>query len=154
MPNTESIVQKQYNKTKPALNTTKPNTTTKREKAPDDQLSPRRRWLVCGPKGPSSDDLGIELSYEACAGIGRGWTRRPRGMSHYDMEDERDLESATKREIMGNKRENASALTYMAWDARVARELGIPYHDVKMTHFEELASWGSTEKEGESRRLI
>jgi len=52
-----------------ALNTTKPNTTTKREKAPDAQLSPRSRCLVCGPKGPSYDDLGIEISYETCAGM-------------------------------------------------------------------------------------
>jgi hypothetical protein len=55
---------------------------------------------------------------------------------------------------MGTKMENVSALTYMAWDDRVAKELGIPYHNVEMTHFEELASWGSTGKEGESRRLI
>lgn len=151
MSNEASIVQKQLNKRKSAaLNTTKPNTTTKREKAPDAQLSPRSRCLAGGPKGPKVyDDLGFELSYEACAGISRGWTRRPRGKSYYDMEDERDLERARKREIMGTRREHVSALTYMAWDDRVARELGIPYHKVEMKHFEELASRGFVGKEGE-----
>jgi hypothetical protein len=43
---------------------------------------------------------------------------------------------------MDTKRENVSAMTYIAWDDRVARELSIPYHNVEMTHFEELASWG------------
>ncbi len=151
MSNKASIVQKQLNKRKSAaLNSTKPNTTTKREKAPDAQLSPRSRCLAGGPKGPKVyDDLGFELSYEACAGISRGWTRRPRGMSYYDMEDKRDLERARKREIMGTRREYVSALTYMAWDDRVARELGIPYHKVEMKHFEELASRGFIGKEGE-----
>lgn len=49
---------------------------------------------------------------------------------------------------MDTKRENVSAMTYIAWDDRVARELGIPYHNVEMTHFEELASRGFVGKEG------
>lgn len=65
------------------------------------------------------------------------------------MEEERDLERARKLEIMGTRREHVSALTYMAWEDRVARELGIPYHKVEMKHFEELASRRFIPKEGE-----
>jgi len=65
------------------------------------------------------------------------------------MLDEKDRENARKREIMGTVRENVSALTYMAWDDRVSRELGIPYHKVEMKHFEMLAERGFVGKEGE-----
>jgi hypothetical protein len=65
------------------------------------------------------------------------------------MEDERDREHARKREIMGTKRDNVSALASMAWNDRVARELGIPYHKIEMKHFEELARRGFVGKEGE-----
>jgi len=112
--------------------------------------SPRSHCLVGGPNGPKIfDDFGFELSYEACAGIGRGGIRRPRGKNYYDMEDERDRERARKMKIMGTKRDNVSALTSMAWDDRVARELGIPYHKVEMKHFEELAERGFVGKDGE-----
>jgi hypothetical protein len=108
------------------------------------------RCLAGGPNGPKVyDELGFELFYEKCAGINRGAIRRPRGQKYYDMLDERDLENARKREIMGTKKENVSALTSMAWDDRVARELGIPYHKVEMKHFEELAKRGFVGKEGE-----
>ena len=50
---------------------------------------------------------------------------------------------------MGTVKDHVSALTHMAWDDRVARELGIPYHKVEMEHFEELAKRGFVGKEGE-----
>jgi hypothetical protein len=118
------------------------------------KLAPEAAASQAVPKIPKfTDDFGFELSYEACAGISRGWTRRPRGMSYYNMEDQRDLEHARKREIMGTKRENVSALTCMAWDDMGARELGIPYHKVEMMHFEELATRGFVGKEGESEAV-
>jgi hypothetical protein len=133
-----------------ALNAAKPIPTTKRDSNSHAKQSPRSRCLAGGPNGPKIfDDLGFELSYEACAGIVRGGIRRPRGKNYYDMEDERDRERTRKMEIMGTKRDNVSALTSMAWNDRVARELGIPYHKVEIKHFEELAERGFVGKDGE-----
>ncbi|KAH8778110.1 hypothetical protein BGZ57DRAFT_349304 [Hyaloscypha finlandica] len=133
-----------------ALNATKSTSAKKLDSPSLFKTSPRSRCLAGGPKGPKVyDDLGFELSYEACAGISRGGICRPRGKKYYDMEDERARERTRQREIMGTERNNVSALTFMAWNDRVARELGIPYHKVEMKHFEELAKRGFVGKEGE-----
>jgi len=58
-------------------------------------------------------------------------------------------ERKRKGEIMGTPEEKQSALTSIAWDDRVARELGIMYHKVEMKHFEELSRRGFVAKEGE-----
>lgn len=36
----------------------------------------------------------------------------------------------------GPDKNERSALTYMLWDDRVSRHLGIPYHKVELRHFE------------------
>jgi hypothetical protein len=64
------------------------------------------------------------------------------------MQKERE-EQIRKCEIMGTPREQVSAMTLMAWDDRVARELGIDYHKVEMKHFEELKRRGFVAQEGE-----
>ena len=65
------------------------------------------------------------------------------------MLEKESQEDARKGEIMGTARENVSALTHMAWNDRVSRELGIPYHKVEMKHFEELARSGFVGRPGE-----
>lgn len=65
------------------------------------------------------------------------------------MLKEESRENARKGEIMGTPQENVSALTSMAWNDRVSRELGIPYHKVEMKHFEELARRGFVGRPGE-----
>lgn len=42
-----------------------------------------------------------------------------------------------------------SALTLMAWDERVSRDLGIPFHTVVMEHFEEWQEKGFVPEPGE-----
>ena len=73
-----------------ALNTTKPNTTTKREKAPDAQLSPEAAALSAAPKVPVMMISASRFHTKHAQAWSR-MTRRPRGMSCYDMEDEHDL---------------------------------------------------------------
>lgn len=70
------------------------------------------------------------------------------------MVDKELEEDRRKAVIMGTPREKASAFTYMAWDDRVARELGISYHKVKMKDYEELARRGFKGRRRNSSRLI
>ncbi len=65
------------------------------------------------------------------------------------MLEQEATEKARKIESMGTKKEKVSALTLAAWNDRVARELGIMYHQVEMKHFEILAQRGFVAKEGE-----
>jgi hypothetical protein len=58
-------------------------------------------------------------------------------------------ETRRKCEIMGTIRDHVSAVTHMAWEDRVARELGKPYHTVTMADFEEVARKGIKFGQGE-----
>ncbi|KAH7336103.1 hypothetical protein BKA65DRAFT_27942 [Rhexocercosporidium sp. MPI-PUGE-AT-0058] len=119
-----------------------------RKPSPDAQ-SPRSQCVANGPNGPKVyDKLGFELSYDKCAEVGVV-RRQMKGARYYAMLDREDEEERRKGEIMGTKKEKVSAVTYMAWDDRVARELGIPYLEVEMKHYEELARTGFEGKEGE-----
>lgn len=112
-------------------------------------LSTRSKCVANGPNGPKVyDEAGFELSYKKCASVGRA-PRRSHGAQYFAMLEREAEESRRKEEIMGTRREHVSALTSMAWNDRVARELGIPYHKVEMKHFEELARRGFKAKEGE-----
>jgi hypothetical protein len=66
------------------------------------------------------------------------------------MDDERDLERSSKREIMGTKKKNLSALTYSPWDEGI----GHTYHEVEMTHLDELESGRLLERRVSPRLLI
>ena len=98
---------------------------------------------------PIYDSLGYELSPSRIQRASRRY-RKPYNYEAYEarMEKERE-ERIRKCEIMGTPWEQISALTLMAWDDRVARELGIEYHKVEMKHFEELKRRGFVAKEGE-----
>ena len=54
-----------------------------------------------------------------------------------------------KAELMGMNRNEVSAFSMMAWDDRVSRDLGIPYHKVKMEYFEEWYEKGFRAQPGE-----
>ena len=100
-------------------------------------------------KAPIYDSLGYELSPRK---IKRATA--PRRISHdsdgyMEMLRKDSEEGDRKCEIMGTAREQVSAMTLMAWQDRVARELGIAYHKVEMRHFEELREKGFVGKEGE-----
>jgi hypothetical protein len=94
--------------------------------------------------------LGYEISHAKCAAIMRCPYRRQRGgVKYIKMLEDEVRDRARKGEIIGTPKDKVFGVTYMAWNDRVARELGIPYHKVEMKHFEELAKRGFEPKEGE-----
>jgi len=110
---------------------------------------PVQRCLNKGPNGsPTYDSLGYELDYHAIAAS----TRRPRarsGKKYMEMLERERNEGDRKTELMGMNRNEVSAFSMMAWDDRVSRDLGIPYHKVKMEHFEEWYEKGFRAQPGE-----
>jgi len=108
------------------------------------------RCFAGGPNGPKVfDEAGFELSYAKCKKAMRPGIRRTAPDKYMQMLEDDAKEDARKCEIMGTPQMKVSALTGMAWDDRVARELGIPYHKVEMRHFEELHQKGFVGKQGE-----
>lgn len=68
-----------------------------------------------------------------------------------------------KREIMGTPKEEKGGLASFAWNERVSRNLGIPYHKVELAHFEKWKTDGFRAQprefddrfiSGEKRRLL
>lgn len=110
---------------------------------------PVQRCLNKGPNGsPTYDSLGYELDYHAIAAA----TRRPRarsGKKYMEMLERERNEDDRKTELMGMNRNEVSAFSMTAWDDRVSRDLGIPYHKVKMEHFEEWYEKGFRAQPGE-----
>lgn len=110
---------------------------------------PVLRCLNKGPNGsPTYDSLGYELDYHAIAAS----TRRPRarsGKKYMEMLERERNEGDRKTELMGMNRNEVSAFSMMAWDDRVSRDLGIPYHKVKMEHYEEWYEKGFRAQPGE-----
>jgi hypothetical protein len=103
-----------------------------------------------GPTGPPVyDEMGFELDYDKVANSGR--RRRPgaRSLKYEEMLDQEQREDDRKAEIMGTSRNKTSALTLMAWDDRVSRDLGIPYHAVDLDDFEEWYRRGFRAADGE-----
>ncbi|KAI9767673.1 MAG: hypothetical protein M1840_005544 [Geoglossum simile] len=101
---------------------------------------PGEKIMKRGPTGPPVyDELGFEVDY---AKVAASWSRRPgcRSMNsdkYLDMLEREQREDDRKAEIMGTDKNKSSALTLMAWDDRISRDLGIPYHTVEMEDFEE-----------------
>lgn len=110
---------------------------------------PVQRCLNKGPNGsPTYDSLGYELDYHAIAAA----SRRPRarsGKKYMEMLERGQNEDDRKAELMGMNRNEVSAFSMMAWDDRVSRDLGIPYHKVQMEHFEEWYEKGFRAQPGE-----
>lgn len=142
-------------KSKVKAKTTKPTISKPAPKSkpkPQTQtLSPMSRILARGPNGPPVyDELGYEMDYAKVLQAQRPISRRSRGSKKYEAMMERSArEQERKREIMGTPKDNVSAMTLMAWDDRVARELGKPTHRVEMEDYEELARRGFQAKLGE-----
>jgi SAP domain len=101
---------------------------------------PEEKILKRGPTGaPVYDELGFELDY---AKVARSRSRRPgwgnmRSDKFWDKLDQEQRDDDRKAEIMGTEKSKVSAVTTMAWDDRISRDLGIPFHKVEMEDFEE-----------------
>jgi hypothetical protein len=99
------------------------------------------RILRRGPTGrPVHDAMGFEIDYHKVAGVrsrrGPG-CRTMNSKKYLEMFERERLKEERKREIMGTHKDKVSALTLMAWDDRISRDLGIPFHLVDMEDFEE-----------------
>lgn len=103
-----------------------------------------------GPNGPPVfDELGYQLDYGKVTGSGYGSKASKLGKSRHKSEKEMMEEQHRKGKIMGTPKNNVSALTLLAWDERVSRDLGIPFHTVVMEHFEEWQERGFVAEPGE-----
>ncbi|MCJ1463387.1 hypothetical protein MMC07_001994 [Pseudocyphellaria aurata] len=103
-----------------------------------------------GPSGsPVYDELGYQLDYHKLTGNAYSSRSSKPGKPRYKSERELDKEEHRKRKIMGTPKNNVSALTLMAWNERVSRDLMIPFHTVQMEHFEEWQERGFVAEPGE-----
>ena len=126
----------------------------KRTKTPEPPRSPSPKAICLrkGPQGsPTFDKLGYELDYKAVSGAGRG-RRKSRKQREDDLE--RDTrERKRKDEIMNISKQTKTTMTNMARDDRVARDLGIAYHEVGMEEYEEWYKKGFRVEPGEFENI-
>lgn len=95
----------------------------------------RQMCVQKGPEGsPTYDHLGYELDYYKCAGI------RPRGRRR--RKDVAELDLRDKAKIMRMDKDKVSAFVLMAWEDRIARDLGKPFHKVEDADFLEWQARG------------
>lgn len=115
--------------------------------SPEREPSPRQICLRKGPRGsPTFDRMGFELDYEyiiKCQGRPRPLSKR--AMANLDKKRE---ESERKKKIMWADTERVTS-TEPAWDDRVARDLGIAYHEVGIEEYEEWQKKGFHASPGE-----
>jgi hypothetical protein len=103
-----------------------------------------------GPHGPPTfDNLGYEMDYKTVIGS----MSRPRGgrggKKYMDMLARESAERKRKAEIMGKDDAKSSPMNWSAWQDRIARDLDIPYHTVKIAEFEEWHRRGYRAEPGE-----
>ena len=106
---------------------------------------------VCLRKGPGGsptfDEMGFELDYDYIS-KGRG-RPRPLGKRALAKLDKKREESEQKKKIMGAEKDQVTSTAEPAWDDRVARDLGIAYHEVGMEEYEEWQRRGFHAEPGE-----
>lgn len=115
---------------------------------PEQELMPSQLCLRKGPRGsPTFDEMGYELDYDYISKHqGRPRPLSNRGMAKLHKKRE---ESERKKKIMGAENDRVIATNETAWDDRVARDLGIPYHEVAMEECEEWQRKGFHAEPGE-----
>lgn len=106
------------------------------------------------PRLPTYDELGYELDYDY---IIRG-SRVPRGRNvgskRQEQKTEKDArDRERKAEIMGRPCTTDTVCETVAWDDRVARDLGKAFHEVGVEEYEEWVRKGFEVREGEFEGL-
>lgn len=87
---------------------------------------------------PLHDLLGYRIDFKKLDRASRPFSKSSLGTQKYmDKMERENIEAKRKAEIMGTERSHTSAFSSMAWNDRVARDLGMDYHKVEMIHFEE-----------------
>ena len=113
----------------------RPPSPKRRRKASPPPPSPFQICLMKGPRGsPTYDELGFELDYKEI--VKR--SRRPRPLSGKALAKlgEKSKERARKAEVIGVEPEKLSGSAENHLDDRVARDLGLAFHEVGMEEFE------------------
>lgn len=110
-------------------------------------------WILQrGSRGPPVyDELGYELDIEEVAHATYRWPRRrtARGKKYWEMIERESREEDRKAEIMGMRKNDVSALSLMAWNDRIARDLDKLYHKITFNDFEEWHKRGFRAEPGE-----
>jgi hypothetical protein len=124
-----------------------PSPKRRRKKSPVDPNDPVEVCFRKGPRGsPTYDEMGYELDYDFIAKHCTGRPRAP-GTSALAKFDQMGKEDARKAEIMGIATKDHRFISH--WDDRVAKDLGIVYHEVGMEEYEKWHERGFKIEPGE-----
>ena len=113
-----------------------PSPKRRRKQTPPLDMDPVSVCQRKGPRGsPTYNKLGYELDYDYVAKVSRIRSRPSLKQLEKRM-DATDKKNARKVEMMGMS-EKQRELHEPAWDDRVARDLGIAFHEVGVEEYEE-----------------
>ncbi|KAL8918903.1 MAG: hypothetical protein Q9208_007084 [Pyrenodesmia sp. 3 TL-2023] len=129
-----------------------PEKKAKKAKPPSPRVGPVEVCLRKGPGGsPTYDEAGYELDFDYILKS----TRRPRRLGKRGMERLREerKKDERKRKLVEVSEEQARKFYMGAMDDKVARDLGIAYHEVGIEEYEEWHKKGFRRKEGELENL-
>lgn len=130
-----------------------PSPKRRKRASPEISLDPVSVCERKGPLGsPTYDKLGYELDYEYISKL----PSRPRPLGERAMRriEEKQKERERKADILGIDKEKRKAVTAeTGWDDRIARDLGIPYHEVGIEEYEEWQNRGFHVDPGEFEYL-
>lgn len=124
-----------------------PSPKRRRKNSPVESKDPVEVCLRKGPRGsPTFDEMGYELDYDF---IAKRCTGRPRvpGKRAQAKFERMGKENERKAEIMGILPKDTRFVQH--WDDRVARDLGIAYHEVGMEEYEQWHKRGFKIEPGE-----
>ena len=123
-----------------------PSPKRRRKPTPEPSQRPQDICLRKGPLGsPTYDQMGYELDYNRIAK--RSGRPRPLGKRALERLDKKREESKRKAFLMNQRTENR--LDENAWDDRVARDLGIAFHEVGIEEYEQWYEKGFRAKSDE-----
>jgi len=125
---------------------TKPRPNMKKLRAPESDKPSKK---AATEEVPIYDELGYELDPEKIAKAKKRTLKRRSPEAYMKMINQQLKEQNRKADIMGTPNDKVSGITLMAWDNRVGRELGKPYHKVCMGDYEEISRRGIKFKRGE-----
>ena len=113
-----------------------PSPKRRRKATPPLSMNPVEICRRKGPRGsPTYDEMGYELDYDYINKVSYV-RRRPSYKKLEKMMEKETKEKQRKEEIMGFPLDKTN-MWEVAWDDRVARDLGIAYHEVGIEEYEE-----------------
>lgn len=123
-----------------------------RKQTPPLSMNPTELCLRKGPMGsPTFDEMGYELDYKYLSKVSHKRSR-PSYKQVMRMMEKEDKERKRKSEIMGLSEEKCQQQE-TAWDDRVARDLGMAFHEVGVEEYEEWQKRGFHADPGDFENL-